>query len=933
MHTEFAVLGETTARVDDRKIHLGPAKQRAVLAVLLVDANNPVSLDQLTSRVWGADPPLRAAGTLRSYLSRLRGALATTGCGGIRRGAGGYLVEIDEMAVDLHRFRDLSTQAGASAGAPSATLYEQALGLWRGDALADLDTPWATSVRQGLEAERFSVRLGWHDARLRQGRHSELVAELAALAAAYPLDERVASQYITALYRSGRQADALTVYDRIRRQLADELGADPGPALQQLYQAMLSGDTAALLDPPAEPVAPAPAEREVPRQLPSDIPGFVGRAREIERLDRLIEHADPDRQQNSAPVVISAIDGTAGIGKTALAVHWAQHAEHHFPDGQLYLNLRGYGPDDPVSAADALETMLRALGVQPDRIPASVDERSALLRSQLASRRMLILLDNAKDSDQVRPLLPGNGGLVLITSRSRLRALSVREGARHITLGLLPMPEALQLLGEAIGRNRLEREPREAEAIVTACARLPLALRLAAERINRFPASPLADLVAELADQRSRLGTLSIEESADTDLRSVFAWSCSALEPDAARMFALLGLHPGNGISVHAAAALAGIPPAQAKAVLERLTNVSLLEQRFPGRFELHDLLRDFALEQCRAESGAARSRLVGWYVHTAANARAQLSETSHRMPVAGTPPEGTAPIQFISLPDAVAWFDKERQAIVDIIKSAGDHGHPEFGAVLSQLSWIYFYMRGHWQSMIDTGEAAVRHAITTGNAFLEAKCRNGLSEPYFRIRGFEHQVATSKRALTIFSELGDLSEEATALLNIGSAYNTANRFADGRATNAQAHELYIKDGNTLHAAFALNNLAESHLGLRQFDEALECAHRALDTLREGADQFRLVSVFETIAHIHAVRGDHHSAVEYYRSALQITEMRTRITHLDVPLRIELGKQLSAIGENDEAIAVWQEAHRICVASGHPGVDEVERLLMSAASS
>ncbi|WP_158228206.1 BTAD domain-containing putative transcriptional regulator [Pseudonocardia sp. MH-G8] len=930
MRAELGVLGETTGRVGGREIDLGPARQRAVLAVLLVDAGHAVPLGELVTRVWGDRPPLRAAGTLRSYLSRLRAAMALMGEGGIRRGPGGYLVEIDEAAVDLHRFRDLSARARASGGAASVELYREALALWRGDALAELDTPWAVDVRQRLAAERFAVRLDWHDARLRRGRHAELVAELAALAVAHPLDERVVGQCITALCRSGRQADAFTMYDRIRRRLADEMGADPGPALQQLYQLMLDGEAGAPVDPAADRIDHAPVERETPRQLPSDVPGFVGRAGEIERLDRLLDHAGPDRQPDSAPVVISAVHGTAGIGKTALAVHWAQHAKQHFPDGQLYLNLRGCGPDDPVSAADALETLLRTLGVAPDRVPPGVDERSALLRSRLAARRMLILLDNAGDSDQVRPLLPGNGGLVLVTSRRRLHALSVREGARHIALDLLTVPEALQLLGEAIGQDRVDREPAHAEAVVTACARLPLALRLAAERINRFPDASLAEVVAELTDHRRRLGALTIQDSDDTDLRSVFAWSYTTLEPDAARMFALLGLYPGNGISVSAAAALAGVDPAQARDVLDRLTTVSLLEQRFPERYELHDLLRDFAREQHRADADAAHSRLVAWYVHTAASARAHLSGTPHRMPVTATPPEGVVPMRFTSLQDAVAWFDRERTAIVEVVTTAAAHGHPESGAVLSQLSWNYFYMRGYPQSMIELGEAAVQLAVTTGNAFLEAKCRNGLGVAYGRVEGFEQEIASCQRAFTIFGELGELTEQATALLNTGSAYNRLERFDEGRAILEHAQQLYTRDHNSLYAAFALNNLAESYLGLGRFDEALDRAHRALEALQDGAEQFRLVAVFETIAHIHAMRGDHHSAVQDYRNALDVAH-RTETTYLEVSIRAELGKQLMAIGEHDQAIAVWRAATRIPSAGGRdPAVDEIEALLASA---
>jgi DNA-binding SARP family transcriptional activator/tetratricopeptide (TPR) repeat protein len=921
---EFGVLGETIARAAGRRVELGPARQRGVLAALLVDAGSPVSLDQLGNRVWGDTPPLRAAGALRSHLSRLRGALAATGYGGIRRRPGGYVIEVDETAVDLHRFRRLAKRARTGC-VGAGDLFEQALGLWRGEALADLDSPWAAGVRHALEVERFSVRLDFFDARLREGRHSGLLADLASLVAAHPLDERVAGQYITVLYRSGRQAEALTVYDRIRRQLADELGADPCPQLQQLYQRILTGDLAVLADQSAATLEPV-RERAIPRQLPASVPGFVGRARELQRLDDLLVHADPARRPGPTAVVISAIDGTAGIGKTALAIHWAQRTAHRFPDGQLYLNLRGYGPDQPVDPSDALESMLRALDVPSERIPGGLDERSALLRSRLSECRMLILLDNARDSDQVRPLLPGSGGLVLVTSRRRLRALSARDGARHVNLDLLPMHDALQLLADAVGGDRIEREPQHAEEIVTLCARLPLALRLAAERINRFPAATLSDLAGELRGHHSRLGALSIDESPDTDLRSVFSWSYSALDPDSARMFDLLGLHPGAASSVSAAAALAGIPPAQAQRLLDRLTNVSLLEQRFPGRYEFHDLLRDFALEHDPPDISAAYTRLVHWYVHTAANARAQLTGIPHRMPVDVAPPEGVEPVQFASLRDAVAWFDLERDALVKIVRAAGGYGIHEGAAVLYGIIWVYLYMRGHVRLMITAGDSAVECATAIGNYFLEAKCRNGLGVGMFEGRMFEKAIASFHHAFAIFSELGDVREQATVLLNMGNAYNNLQRFSDSREKLKRAHSMFLQVGETLSAALALNNLADSYLGSRQFEKALDCAHQALRAIRTGHEKFRQVRVLETIANIHAARGDHPSAISSYREALDVAA-KTQATEREVLLRIELGKQLSTVGKHDEAIIVWREAHQICITADNPAAAEIEELL------
>lgn len=718
----------------------------------------------------------------------------------------------------------------------------------------------------------------------------------------------------------------------IRRLESDEPTGRPHSTSLQMLAAALNltaADRATLAaaaggteDPPVS------GKRPLPRQLPSNVHGFVGRDEDIAQLDKIM--GLDGTAGDTAPIVISAIDGTAGIGKTALAVHWAHRVKQHFPDGQLYLNLRGYGPGLPVAPEDALASMLRSSGVDPDRIPAGVDERSALLRSTLADRRVLIVLDNAENSEQVRPLLPGSDALVVVTSRRKLRALSVHNGARHISLDLLARSEAVELLAEAIGRDRVDGEPAATAAIIELCARLPLALRLAAERVNSQPATPLRDLVVELADHRNRLAALSIEESADTDLRSVFAWSYDALDPEAARMFDLFGVHPGSVMSVPAAAAMAGVPPARAAATLQRLTDVNLLEQRFRGRFEPHDLLREYARD--RAEHGggdhsAARERLLQWYVHTAADARAQIAATPHELPLAPEPPEGITPERFDSHRAAMEWFDAELDTILKIILAAGDHGHHEGAAVLGQLVWYHLYLRGLWQQMRVVGEAGVDHAIAVGDLILEAKIRNGLSLAYGEIPGLgEAEIATSRQALSIFLALGSRRGQAGCLLNLGSAYRKAERFDEAREALERAHDLYLQEGNQLYAAFALNNLATVFIELDRLDEALSCACRAVDVLRDNLEPFRLVTGLITLAVVHAARGERDPALRYYREAISTAE-GLGSTYEVIHLGIRLGHQLAAAGAADEAIEVWREAHRICLEHDDPAAEEIERLL------
>jgi transcriptional regulator with XRE-family HTH domain/tetratricopeptide (TPR) repeat protein len=675
---------------------------------------------------------------------------------------------------------------------------------------------------------------------------------------------------------------------------------------------------------------PTSGNRSIPRQLPANVHGFVGRDDDIAHLDKIMSDLGGVVDE-SAPIVISAIDGTAGIGKTALAVHWAHRVKQHFPDGQLYLNLRGYGPGQPVGPDDALAAMLRSLGVDPDRIPAGVDERSALVRSTLATRRMLILLDNAKDSEQVRHLLPGSDALVLVTSRRKLRALSVHHGARHLTLDLLSERDALELLVAVIGRNRVDSEPAEASAIVELCARLPLALRLAAERVGARPGVPLGELVTELADHRGRLAALSIDESPDTDLLSVFTWSYDALDPEAARMFDLLGLHPGNGIAVSAAAALAGVPPARAAATLRRLANVSMLEERLPERFEMHDLLREYARERADEHGGdysAARGRLLQWYVHTAANARAQLVATPHELPVASHPPEGITPEQFGSHHAAVGWFDAEQDAIVKIVQSVDDLGHYESAAVLGQLAWPYCYLRGLWQQMRVVGEAGVELAIAVGNPLLEARIRSSLSSPYGQLEGFaEKEVATSQHALSIFVRLDNRQGQATSLLNLGVAYHGARRFVDARKALERARELYLQDGNQLYAAFAVNNLAWVFIDIDLLDDALNCARRAVDVIQGSSEPYRLVPALVTVATVHAARGEYGAALQSYRRAAAVAQSLGN--NEVIPLGTRLGHRLLDGGAETEAIDVWREVYRICLEQNEPAAEEVQRLLAS----
>lgn len=522
---EFGLLGDVEVRVGDRVVDIGHARQRCVLAVLLVEANRLVPVDVLVDRVWGEDVPHRARNAVAGYVSRLRQVLPGVRIVGRQ---GGYVLTADPMSVDLHRFESLVRRARVESDA--VALLDEALGLWRGEPFSTVDTPWLAGVRTALEARRFAALLDRNDLLLRLGGHAELLAGLETTAAAFPLDERLAGQVMLALYRCGRQADALLRYERIRLRLADELGADPGPELRAVHRRILTAD-----------LAP-------PRWMPAPPRSFVGRERELAALD-----AVADRQ-------LVTVTGTAGVGKTALVLHWAHRVAERFPAGQLHVNLHGFGPGGEVAL--------------PETAPG----------------RRLVVLDNARDADQVRPLLARFPGcLVVVTSRDRLTGLVAVDGAHPVAVGLMSTEDSRALLTARLGVLG-----DSAAEIVTCCAGLPLALTVVAARVACTGFS-LREIAAEL---RGGLDPFDGGDSA-TDLRRVFSWSYDALGPDAARLFRLLGLHAGPDISVENAAALSGTP--LVRPLLAELAQANLLAEHRPGRYFLHGLLRAYAAELSRS--------------------------------------------------------------------------------------------------------------------------------------------------------------------------------------------------------------------------------------------------------------------------------------------------------------------------------------------
>ncbi|SEQ78994.1 AfsR/SARP family transcriptional regulator [Lentzea albida] len=718
MRAEYRVLGPLEVLLDGEPVPVPGGRCHVLLATLLLRPNQFVSVDELVDHVWDGDPPSadRAHKTLQMVVRRLRVALGAADC--VRTRPGGYFAELDPDQLDLLRFRELARSG--DFGAASA--------LWRGPVLGNVvsERLHRDEVPR-LVAERLAVLERRIDADLDEGLSGELVAELRSLVAEHPLREPFWRHLVLALHRSGRQAEALRAYQEIRELLADELGVAPGPALRELHEQILRSD-----------VAPG-AHPRVPRQLPAVVRNFVGRDEELGLLDE--------------STGVAVVHGVGGIGKTTLALRWAHAVRDDFPDGDLYVNLRGFDPDgQPVDPASAAETLLVGLGV--DDVPAGAEARFALLRGTLTDRRVLIVLDNAATSSQVLPLLPGTSGArVVITSRTRLRALVSRHDATSVEVRQLGVEHARSLLAAVLGEDRLDAEPESAREIVRRCAGLPLALRVFAERVSRFPDTSLREFVAEL--ESARLDALS--DFDDLDVRAVFSWSYRALDEESARMFRLLSVHPGADYDVSAVAALVDRPVSEARRLLERLAADGLVQTRWLGRYCVHDLLRAYAAELC-GDDEAAALRLTEWYLHTLQNATAESGVD------AGVPADevtsGVVPQQFSSRFEALMWRRQEWENLKAVTTAAIRRGWKRPALLITTHLIDHVTMRpAHRHEAVGMFEAVAGFGSPHEQALLGLKMASVHEEAGRR----DESLHLYRSALELMRETGDRQAGITA--------------------------------------------------------------------------------------------------------------------------------------------------------------------------
>ena len=958
----FGVLGPVRAWRGEETLATGSPQQRALLAALLLREGRTATAAELIDALWGEEPPSQALAAVRTYASRLRKVLDP---GVLVSESGGYAVRgLAEGALDLARAQDLAAEAekARSSGdlCHARDLLRRALALWDGEVLAGVPGPYAETQRVRLGEWRLQLLESRLDMDLEQGCHAESVSELTALTAAHPLRERLRELLMLALYRSGRQAEALAVYADTRRLLADELGVDPRPGLQELQQRILRADPQ--LAEPSAPAAETATPSVRPAQLPATVPDFTGRASFVRELSEVLSAASGGATTGRV-MAVSALAGIGGVGKTTLAVHVAHQARSAFPDGQLYVDLQGAGAR-PAEPETVLGSFLRALGTADSAIPDSLEERAALYRSVLDGRRVLVLLDNARDAAQVRPLLPGTEGCAaLVTARVRMVDLA---GAHLVDLDVMSPEEALALFTKIVGEERVASERQAALDVVGACGFLPLAIRIAASRLAARRTWTVSVLAAKLADERRRLDEL---QAGDQAVEATFELGYGQLEPAQARAFRLLGLADGPDISLAAAAAVLDLPVEDTEDLLESLVDTSLLESAAPGRYRFHDLVRLYARacaerdEQPPSERAAALSRLLDFYLATAAEVYA-IERPGDRL-VDGLEPTEHPGLTFTEGSAALDWLYTEAAPLLACVRQSAGTARLRRAVDLLWAAKDLTESGANSHQYETTASAMCEATRAADDARAEGRARTTLTNVLLVSGRIRQAAEQAELAMT----LADSAQDSTAVSWVANDRGLISlhqgRYADGRDFLEQAIEGYRAADNRAGEALSLCNLSRAHLGMGNTAKAVAIAHRGLTAQLDIGRTMRLANGHFTLG-IALTQADRHGeALQQFSDALGIFEAhRQRLWQGTTNFRIAevhlaarrpaqaaqhseqalalgciggdrmrgnvltlLGRSLSALGQPDRAKACWREALSLFQQCGAPQADEVRALL------
>jgi DNA-binding SARP family transcriptional activator len=877
------MLGPMEIRTGGQGVDPGPPQLQLVVAALAADAGRLVTVESLIDRVWD-EAPSGARRSLHVQITRVRRLLEQAGAdehapNEVRHRPGGYVLEVDPEHVDLHLFRRLlehSRQPGREAGEQVALLRD-AVALWRGEPLAGLSGHWAARMREAWRQQHLDAVADWAAAELRVGNPAAVIDPLTTLAGEHPFVERLSVALIRALCATGRRSDALDHYAKIRRRLVDELGADPGPELRAVHEAILRDDGVKRQATNAAPGGRAP--HRSPAQLPADVAAFTGRRTELARLDAVLigdaapvgnpSTTDEIAPSHSTAPAIAAVCGPPGVGKTALAIHWARAARGRFPDGQLYVNLRGYDPEEPLTASDALASLLIALGVPGADIPLTLADRAARYRTELNGQRMLIVLDNASTEEQVRPLLPGDtSAAVLVTSRDRLAGLIAVNGAQGIDLDLLPPADCIALLRALIGA-RVDADPEAARVLTALCSRLPLALRITAEIAASRPTFALADLVNELADEQ-RAGVL-LDGGGDprANLTAVFSWSVVHLRRDVARTFRLLSVHVGVDWDAASVAALIGRDTNEASHDLDALARANLIHRLSTNRFGMHDLLRAYAAsliaEDAADDPRAALGRLIDYYVQTVEALSNRLYPTGQnhgRDGPAGVPSTGQA-----SLDSARSWLDTERPSLVAAVRCAATQGWPTEAVRLSTALFRYL-AGGHQADALSIHRDACRAARQVGDQRGEARTLHSLGATHALVGRFDSAVEYLEQAILLFQQVGERAGEAAALRSLGIVHERQGRHEAAIESLERALILFQLCEDRAGEAAALINLAELEGRLGRPGAAVDHLERALTLAQLAGVREHQARALGNLGFVEEGLGEYGAAAEHYQQAL-----------------------------------------------------------------
>ena len=930
------ILGPLEAWTGQEWTPVKAAKWRALLASLLLAPGRLASTDQIIDDLWGDRPPARASNQISVYVHHLRRLIGDTNGKILVTRSPGYQIVLGPGDLDADRFGRLAAdgQAALAAGdhEAAAGLLSAALGLWRGRALADVPpTPLVSAEADRLEWSRVQALELRIEADLACGRHAEVVTELRRLLADHPLRERLWALHMQALSGAGRQAEALVVYAQAREVIGAELGVEPGPGLQQLYQDILNADAASAAagragqvagaGQPGEPgraggapggtPGPGPPPPPAPAQLPADIPDFTGRAGQVDELCGLLSAAGEQGSPGAVPVVL--VMGSGGLGKTTLAVHAAHLLAERFADGQLYASL--LGATEPVDPGEILARFLRDLGMDGAQIPVEPEERAAQYRTRLAGKQMLVVLDDARDAAQVQPLLPGSASCaVLISSRGRLPELA---GGRLMDLDVLPQAEARALFERVAGQERVRAEPAATQEVLTACAGLPLAIRIAGARLASRGGWNVRTLAGRLSDERRRLdelrvGNLAVRASFEVSFASL-AGAAGADGVAPAHAFRMLGVWIGPSVSLPAAAALLGVGEEAAEEVLEVLVDAHLLDSPEPDRYRFHDLLRVYAADRAQAQESEqdrreAVTRLLTWYLHTT-EAAARIISPQHSRVALEPPPDTVHPLDFASLDDALAWCEDERAGLVAATRLAAEYGLHEIAWKLPAAAISFFMRRSHWAEWMTTHQTGLASARVRDDREAEARTLNNLGIALGQQR-LDESVSCFEQALALYRELGDTGGEGRAATNVANAYFDLQRFDEALVAAERSLVIQRAAGKRYGEGIALGILGGACRELGRFGEAIQRLQEALVIFRQLEDRDSEADALGDLGDAYLGTDRVADAVTCYQQSLAIRRDIGDLHGQAAALR-RLSRARQQAGEAGEARRLLSEALRL----------------------